>query len=399
MSSENEGSSVSEGLEYKRYSESSNNPNCVRIQELRQNVEMVRNCFPGRTVYENRVNDIFRRCDEFCSNYNPENMIFVLLTDKDRYIAEFNKLEEDLLAVISELDQATGDSLRQIKLSNDVLPRLLSSERRNLQENIGINPFFLQGLDAGRETAKAVIYGPQFSTARQHYKTLIERSITTQRSFNLNPECIQIDIAKLLGSGGFAKVYAGFYQLAQPTPVAIKLLKKQKQAAESEDVSQQQEQDFFKEIGFQQALMGHSNILWYFGWTRLANPAGELQLALVTELCDQSLKTWIETSSSTFSSNALYELHALHILHGIASGMKHLSSSGILHCDLSINNILLKGHKPKIADFGLVGSKTGGTRGYIAPEVYYQRGYRMFIPLASLLSISSNEFLRGYLLD
>lgn len=50
----------------------------------------------------------------------------------------------------------------------------------------------------------------------------------------------------------------------------------------------------------------------------------------------------------------LTALQLLHVLRGIASGMKYLSDIGYVHRDLAARNVLVDNHLTcKIADFGL----------------------------------------------
>ena len=64
-----------------------------------------------------------------------------------------------------------------------------------------------------------------------------------------------------------------------------------------------------------------------------------------------------------------------HILLGITSGVCALHTAGIAHCDIKLENILLdSNYQPKVADFGLAGSKRGaGTKSYMAPEHWIEQ--------------------------
>jgi serine/threonine protein kinase len=69
---------------------------------------------------------------------------------------------------------------------------------------------------------------------------------------------------------------------------------------------------------------------------------------------------------------------AVKMMHGILDGLEHLHSQQIIHRDLKPSNLLLQGHTPRIADFGISrlikttsqSITVAGTYAYMAPEAF-----------------------------
>ena len=70
--------------------------------------------------------------------------------------------------------------------------------------------------------------------------------------------------------------------------------------------------------------------------------------ALLIELMEMSLRKYLEKIFESLSLN-----HQLNLLHNICSAVAYLHSKGIVHRDLSDNNVLLSGDVAKVCDFGM----------------------------------------------
>ena len=91
----------------------------------------------------------------------------------------------------------------------------------------------------------------------------------------------------------------------------------------------------------------HPNIVQYLG--TVTDPQSK-KPALLMELMDESLTEFLERSSGPLP----YDLQ-LNTCHDIALALSYLHSNGIIHRDLSSNNILLigEGSRAKVSDFGM----------------------------------------------
>ena len=91
----------------------------------------------------------------------------------------------------------------------------------------------------------------------------------------------------------------------------------------------------------------HPNIVQYLG--SYQDPDTQLPVLLM-ELMDQSLTRFLEQSKEPL----LYYIQ-LNICHDIALALAYLHSNGIIHRDLSSNNVLLigAGNRAKVTDFGM----------------------------------------------
>jgi serine/threonine protein kinase len=124
------------------------------------------------------------------------------------------------------------------------------------------------------------------------------------------------------------------------------------------------------------ALRGHPNIARLFAWStessRLQSPP-----ALVMELAESNLATFLEGDAAQISSSRKYSM-----CHDIGAGLDAIHDCRLVHGDLKPENVLIFRHKDrvvaKLADFGLsvdeagcdtAGARLGGTPGWQAPEV------------------------------
>lgn len=145
---------------------------------------------------------------------------------------------------------------------------------------------------------------------------------------------------KLIGEGSYANVYKykdNLYDCA----FAIKSLKK---------AITEKEKERFKHEFELLAKYNHPNILKAYKYIGFKN-------AYIMEFCDYTLKQYFEQKgnkleNSTRKDIALQFLNAIKILH----------NDGLLHRDISYNNVLIKQYDCnkiiiKISDFGLIKDK------------------------------------------
>ena len=91
--------------------------------------------------------------------------------------------------------------------------------------------------------------------------------------------------------------------------------------------------------------MRHPHIIEYLGTTH--DPDSGL-LVLLMELMDESLTHFLERSQQPLAYHIEVDL-----CHDIAQALAYIHSNGIIHRDLSGNNVLLLAGKAKITDFGM----------------------------------------------
>eukprot|EP00124_Ichthyophonus_hoferi_P004803 Ihof_evm1s582 gene=Ihof_evmTU1s582 len=160
-----------------------------------------------------------------------------------------------------------------------------------------------------------------------------------------------------LGRGAFGVVYAGGLY---GSPVAIKML----------HINISNKEEFVHEINVMRRLR-HPNIVLFLGATVQPDP-----LCIITELVGRgALMKVIEDPTEIIDRERLF-----HYALDIARGMNYLHHCGVIHLDLTPNNVLVtENYICKVGDFGLskvmssttsVTNKGGGTVIYTAPEVY-----------------------------
>ncbi|XP_062023758.1 rust resistance kinase Lr10-like [Rosa rugosa] len=176
------------------------------------------------------------------------------------------------------------------------------------------------------------------------------------------------DFKDKVGEGGFGSVYKG--ELLNGHLVAVKMLKGPKGKG----------QDFINEV----ATIGrihHVNVVQLVGFC-----SERTKRALIYDFMPNgSLDNSIFSEKEKHIPLGWDRMHAIAL--GVAHGIEYLHQGcdmQILHFDIKPHNILLdENFNPKIADFGLArfyprGHYTisvtdpRGTRGYIAPEMYYK---------------------------
>ena len=94
------------------------------------------------------------------------------------------------------------------------------------------------------------------------------------------------------------------------------------------------------------SLARHPNVVQYLG--TYTDPETRLPVLLM-ELCDESLTAFLERSPGPLS----YHIQ-VNIGHDIALALVYLHSNGLIHRDLTGNNVLMiPGPRAKITDFGM----------------------------------------------
>ena len=172
-------------------------------------------------------------------------------------------------------------------------------------------------------------------------------------------------LGKLIGAGGFGKVYRASMQTGTPTTVAVKFLRKAFwQNAEAK-------RSFIREVD-QASRIEHASVVRYLGWGE--SPQGGPYV----------LAQWIDGLPLT-RRRPVSPVAFVHLLRRICDTMSAVHDLGIVHGDLTPENILV-GHADQfwITDFGFSQSLQnrasavrqrgratpllGGTLGFAAPE-------------------------------
>ena len=117
-----------------------------------------------------------------------------------------------------------------------------------------------------------------------------------------------------------------------------------------------------------QAASGHPNVL-----PVIEADMYDGQVIIVSEYASGgTLKDWLDRNGGQAPSNEA----TVPMMAGILSGLEHLHTKGLVHCDLKPSNVLLQGDTPRITDFGVsrvlratVHTKhLSGTPAYMPPE-------------------------------
>ena len=123
----------------------------------------------------------------------------------------------------------------------------------------------------------------------------------------------------------------------------------------------------------------HPHIVQYLG--TYCDPESRLPVLLM-ELMDESLTRFLERSQEPLSYHT-----EVNLCHDIALGLSYLHSHGIIHRDLSSNNVLLiAGSRAKVTDFGMVklfDSSVNHSIAHLTPLTLY-RGTVAYMPPEAL---------------
>ena len=151
---------------------------------------------------------------------------------------------------------------------------------------------------------------------------------------------IQLFKTETLGTGSYGVVYKAMYN---QRPCAAKLL--HTIFFQSNDPGTVITRTRFEQECHFLNGMKHPHIVEYLGTTH--DPESGLQVLLM-ELMDESLTHFLERSQQPLAYHIEVDL-----CHDIAQALAYIHSKGIIHRDLSSNNVLLLAGKAKITDFGM----------------------------------------------
>ena len=194
-------------------------------------------------------------------------------------------------------------------------------------------------------------YGSAISSGRR------PKASTSQRELAADMRVLHFEVerARVLGEGGFAKVYAA-HDCKTDAACAAKWLEKPTARADA-----QREAMILAAL---QAEQSHPSIIQLLG----AAESGEwlfMELATNGELFDLLIarKAVCETTSRT-------------VARGIAAGLAYCHSLGVAHRDVKLENVMLMADDPdavKIVDFGLAVSLARADDGAPQPKIFHDR--------------------------
>ena len=155
-------------------------------------------------------------------------------------------------------------------------------------------------------------------------------------------QIVRIIKTSSLGVGSYGAVYRA---LCDELPCAAKIL--HTTLFETNDPGTRKIMERFEQECHFLSGVRHPNIVQYLGVSR--DPESGLPVLLM-ELMDSSLTRFLEQSEEPLPFHTQVD-----ICHGIALALAYLHSNGIVHRDLSSNNVLLigPGNRAKVTDFGM----------------------------------------------
>ena len=154
-------------------------------------------------------------------------------------------------------------------------------------------------------------------------------------------QTIQLLKTECLGMGSYGAVYKA---MCDDLPCAGKIL--HPTLFQSNDPGAMTVMTRFQQECSVLSAMRHPNIVQYLGLCQ--DPVTRLPVLLI-ELMDESLTRFLERSQEPLPYNT-----QVNICHDVALALAYLHSNGIVHRDLSSNNVLLlAGNRAKVTDFGM----------------------------------------------
>ena len=176
---------------------------------------------------------------------------------------------------------------------------------------------------------------------------------------------VQIFKSQPLGLGSYGAVYRG---KCDELPCAAKVL--HPILCQSKEPGEQRAQERFEQECVVLREIQHPHIIQHLG--TYVDPDTSL-LVLLMEIMEESLTQFLERSAEPLPYHVEVTL-----AHDIALAIAFLHANGIIHRDLSANNILLCGGRAKVTDFGMAKlrdiapgitpTKCPGTPNYMPPE-------------------------------
>ena len=163
--------------------------------------------------------------------------------------------------------------------------------------------------------------------------------IFTSNSEALDNHNIIIDKSHSLGTGAYGTVYRA---MCDELPCAAKVMHGILSSRDDPGALISL-QEFHKRCDLLR-MIRHPNIVQYF----LSFIEDSGHPVLLMELCDESLTTFLERSPDPLP----YHIQ-LNICHDIALALVYLHSNGLIHRDLTSNNVLMDYGKAKVTDFGM----------------------------------------------
>ena len=213
------------------------------------------------------------------------------------------------------------------------------------------------------------IISPKWPTEDSPFSNLDVASISSEYMYESLKICKTEE--NFLGMGSYGAVYKA---KCDELPCAAKILHLVHLPLKLGDPGTQK---IIKKFDMECRLLSHirhPNIVQYLGTCR--DPDTNLPVLLM-ELMDEGLTTFLENSVDPLQ----YHIQ-LNLCHDVALALAYLHRHGIIHRDLSSNNVLLiAGSRAKVTDFGMcklidVGTRSSrfsqtycpGTEAYMAPE-------------------------------
>ncbi|XP_078692771.1 uncharacterized protein LOC144922644 [Branchiostoma floridae x Branchiostoma belcheri] len=293
-------------------------------------------------------------------------------TDKARFMKE---RAEEMLKSLCE-----GNNLRKVMDSHmaavwqwfsalkESIPTLLRAEKRLLHS--------VQ--QEKTQNRKAVGYYKTFYQQCLQLQSKLDKLYMSDiRKYEIDNDSIICDrTTDFISEGCFGAVYRASLKKADGSsqPVALKILK--------DDLLSDTVSEFLVEEDNLKRLQ-HPNVVRFLGSSCRKTRAGRLELFMVLELCDTTLKRVVflghqnvpakhKVDSPAFiRAREFLRTNALQI----ARGLSYIHGNGLVHRDLKLDNILMKRGTVKIADLGMAkpmeiiaGTCHAGALLYAAPE-------------------------------